>query len=84
MKHSPALYDNTTKTYDTSLHTVELIADQANTRFGWNWDGGATTWVTTQVPATSTALTLKYWIETVEAVAKASDRLWFEFESDAK
>ena len=49
-------YTSTGITLDANLHTLILIADEANTRWGWSLDGGAVTYDTTFIPASTTAL----------------------------
>lgn len=59
--------------FDTNIHTVNLVGDSANTRFAWNLDGGAYSFVTTtaSLPTTTNGLGFVAEIETEETVAKS-------------
>jgi hypothetical protein len=61
---------------DTAVHTIRLIADNANTRFGYSFDGAAIVWITTNIPAATAALGIQIQIRCLEAVAKNMD-VWF-------
>jgi hypothetical protein len=61
---------------DAIVHTIRLIADAANNRFGYSFDGAAVVWITTNIPAATTGLLFQCEIRTLEAVAKNMD-FWF-------
>lgn len=66
-----ATTDDTGTAYDTNVHTVQIVADNNNTRFAWNLDGGAYTNLTTDIPSTTNGLGLVMEIETNDSgVAK--------------
>ena len=57
---------------DTNIHTIRIVADEANTKFQYSWDGGALTDITTNIPAATTNMIL--FAEAVdEAAAGAVD-----------
>jgi hypothetical protein len=68
-----AVVTDTGIAYDTNIHTVNLVGDSANTRFAWNIDGGAYSFVTTtaSLPTTTNGLGLVAEIEAEETVAKS-------------
>jgi len=68
---------------DANIHTIRLIADNANTRFGYSWDGAAIVWITTNIPAATSDLGLHIQIRTLEAVAKNMNFWWAEGTVDA-
>ena len=61
---------------DANPHTIRLIADAANNRFGYSFDGAAVVWITTNIPAATTGLLFQCEIRCLEAVAKNMD-FWF-------
>jgi len=61
---------------DTAIHTIRLIADNANARWGYSFDGAAVVWITTNIPAATALMGLQIQIRTLEAVAKNMD-FWF-------
>lgn len=66
---STTLTDTGTAFNITGVHTLSLVADEANTRFSWSIDGGAYTHVTTNIPASTTALSLIFTSETATTAA---------------
>jgi hypothetical protein len=64
--------DDTGTAFDTTtVHTVNLVADNANTRFAWNLDGGTYHFITTDIPSAINSLAPIMSVETEEAVAKS-------------
>jgi len=63
---------------DAAIHTIRLIADDVNARFGYSFDGAAIVWITTNIPATGADLGLQVQIRCLEAVAKTMDMWWLE------
>jgi hypothetical protein len=61
---------------DALTHTIRLIADEANARFGYSFDGAAVVWITTNIPAATASLGLQVQIRCLEAVAKNMDLWW--------
>lgn len=74
--------DGTTETItqiavaDAAVHTLRLIADNANARWGYSLDGAAITWVTTNIPAAAALIGLQVQIRTLAAAAASMD-IWF-------
>lgn len=74
--------DGTTETLvnlgvsDTAIHTIRLIADNANARWGYSFDGAAVTWVTTNIPAATALVGLQLQIRTL-AAAIANMEFWY-------
>lgn len=60
-------------TIDTAIHTIELVGDDANTRWGYSFDGGAYTYVTTDTPAQSKMLLWTMAIQNNVASSKTMD-----------
>ena len=50
------VFNETSIAKDAAEHTVDLYADNANTRFQWQIDGGTVTNVTTEIPAADNAM----------------------------
>jgi len=63
---------------DTAIHTIRLIADNANSRFGYSFDGAAIVWITTNIPAATDDLGFQCQIRTLEAVAKNMNMWWMD------
>ena len=61
---------------DALIHTIRLIADEPNARFGYSFDGATVVWITANIPAATALLGLQAQIRTIEAVAKNMD-IWF-------
>lgn len=61
---------------DALVHTIRLIADNANARFGYSFDGAAVVWITSNIPAATALMGFQCEIRTLEAVAKNMD-FWF-------
>lgn len=55
---------------DAAVHTLELVADDANSGFTWSLDGTSPALITASVPATGTGIAPIVELETAEAVAK--------------
>jgi len=68
---------------DTAIHTIRLIADAANSRFGYSFDGAAIVWITTNIPAATADLGFQCQIRTLEAVAKNMGFWWMDGTVDA-
>jgi hypothetical protein len=62
---------------DTSVHTIRIVADEANTKFQYSWDGAALVDVTTNIPASTTDLGCYQEIRTLTAGAANFD-VWYE------
>jgi hypothetical protein len=62
-------------TIDTAVHKVWVVGDEANTRFGISIDGNAYQYVSTNIPASTTALTPHVEIEASSANSKELDVL---------
>ena len=62
--------DDTTTAFDSNVHTLSLVADEANTRFAWKLDNGSYTNVTTDIPSTTTGLF--FFIQTETSAASAA------------
>lgn len=54
----------------TTIHTVNMVADNPNSRFAWNIDNGPYHFITTRIPSTINALAPYMTMETEDAVAK--------------
>lgn len=68
------VFDDTGTALNTSIHTIKLVADEANTRFSWSLDGGTYSHVTTNIPSATNNLTVVFQSETNESgVAKTFD-----------
>lgn len=63
---------------DTAIHTIRLIADAANSRFGYSFDGAAIVWITTNIPSATADLGFQCQIRTLEAVVKNMDFWWMD------
>jgi hypothetical protein len=64
--------------FNTSVHTIELVGDATNSRFGYSLDGGAFTYYTTDIPLADQALTYVAHIETSDTVDKTiTGYAWF-------
>lgn len=74
--------DNTGITADTNVHTLELFADNANTRYGYSLDGSAIAWTSTRIPTATVALAWAMECQTNEAVAKTLTLYNIYFEMD--
>lgn len=68
---------------DANIHTIRLIADNANARFGYSWDGAAIVWITSNIPNATDDLWFQCQIRTLEAVAKNMDFWWMDGTVDA-
>jgi hypothetical protein len=68
---------------DAAIHTIRLIADNVNARFGYSFDGAAIVWITTNIPAPTADLGLQCEIRTLEAVAKNMNFWWMDGTVDA-
>jgi len=68
---------------DANIHTIRLIADAANNRFGYSFDGAAIVWITTNIPAATADLGIHCQIRTLEAVAKNMGLWWIDGTVDA-
>ena len=64
---------------NTSGHTIELMADEDNTRWLWRVDKGGFQEVTSGVPAATTQLAMGYGIQTNAASSKTWDMMGLEF-----
>jgi hypothetical protein len=62
--------DDTGIARGTSIHTVNLVSDHANSRWSWSYDGGAYTHITTEIPLTGVNCTVHMMNETATAAAK--------------
>lgn len=63
---------------DTNMHTLRLIADTANARFGYSFDGATIVWITTNIPSDTQDLLFQCEIRTLEAVAKNMDLMFVQ------
>lgn len=72
----------TTKTLDTAIHTLEIIADEANSRWGYAFDEEAYTYITSNIPAASTNLGIGFECQTATTAAKNFQAYWFWHEQD--
>jgi len=61
---------------DTAVHTIRLIADEVNARFGYSFDGAAVVWITSNIPAATGLLGLQLEIRTLAASA-ANMQFWY-------
>ena len=64
-------------TADALIHTIRLVADNANSRWGYSWDGGTVVWVTTNIPAATALVGMQDQIRTVTAAAIVTLEHWF-------
>jgi hypothetical protein len=55
---------------NANIHTLTIQADDANSRIGWSFDGGAFTYDTTLIPAQTTQLTVTAETQTNTAAAR--------------
>lgn len=67
---------------DTGIHTIRLIADDANVRWGYSFDGAPITWITANIPSATQNLGFLIEIRTLEAVAKTLEFWWAEGSMD--
>ncbi len=63
---------------DALVHTIRLIADNANARFGYSFDGAAVVWITTNIPAAAALLGIQCQIRTLAAAAANMDCFFIE------
>jgi len=63
---------------DTSIHTIRLVADNANSRWGFSFDGASITWITTNIPAAADALGFVCQMRDLDAADKDMDFFWVE------
>jgi len=61
---------------DALIHTIRLVGDNANSRWGYSFDGAAIVWITTNIPTAAQMMGLHATIRTLEAVAKNMD-FWY-------
>jgi len=61
---------------DALVHTLRLIGDNDNARWGYSFDGATVVWITTNIPAATALMGIQVEIRTLEAVAKNMD-FWF-------
>jgi hypothetical protein len=61
---------------DANIHTIRLIADDANARFGYSFDGATIVWITTNIPAATALMAMQVEIRTTVAAAANMD-FWF-------
>jgi hypothetical protein len=71
-----------TPAIDTSVHTIEIAADNANTRFGVSWDGGAYQFISSDIPFSTSALNVHAAIYNVTTTDVSHDIFYGELESD--
>lgn len=64
------VFSSDIETIDTDVHTIYLEGDEANSRWGYSWDDGTMTWLTTEIPASTTPLSFMFTIQTNENAAK--------------
>lgn len=67
---------------DTAVHVIEIFADEANTRFGYSFDGGTITYISTDIPASTASLDFIASIQNSAAAIKVLNLYWVEMESD--
>jgi len=79
-----ATYVDTTIPLDTVVRTIEILADDVNTRWGWRINGGVTTWYTTAVPAAATSVGIVQEAQQTTTTAVSLDILGIELEYDTK
>lgn len=60
----------------TSPHTIVLVADTDNNRFGWSFDGSTMTYITTNIPASGTAMRVENYIDPRSANVVNYDQFW--------
>jgi len=63
---------------NTSVHTIRLIADQTNSRWGYSFDGAAITWITTNIPGSTTQLGFNCRLRALESATKELRYWWTE------
>lgn len=63
--------------------TVEIIADEPNTRMGWSINGSAFTYYTTAIPAATTALNYFHIVETKTAGTSVKLRIYYSYLTQA-
>lgn len=63
-------------TADAGVHTIRLVADEVNARWGYSFDGAAVTWVTANVPTAAQLMGLQVQIRTTVASAATLEQ-WF-------
>ena len=61
---------------DTLIHTIRLVADDANARWGYSFDGAAIVWITTNIPAATANLLFQIQIRTLAAAAANLEFAW--------
>lgn len=67
---------------DANAHTFRVVADDANSRIGYSFDGAAITWLTSSIPASNTDLQVFCLMRTLEGVAKDMNFYWIDGWSD--
>lgn len=68
---------------DTNIHTIQLQADDNNSRWGYSLDGAAMTWVTTAIPAQTLGLSYVWGIVNSGAAAsKTMDHFYTTIVAD--
>jgi hypothetical protein len=65
-----------------TAHTIRLVADNANSRFGYSFDGAAVAYISTNIPGANDDLRIQCQIRTMEAVSKDMCYYWMEGWSD--
>jgi len=63
---------------DTAIHTIRLIADNINARWGYSFDGAAVSWITTNIPTDDELLGINFQIRTLENALKDLGWWWTE------
>jgi hypothetical protein len=71
-----------TPALDTSVHTIEIIADDGGTRFGLSWDGGAYQYITSNIPTQTGPLNIHAAIYNVTTTSTSWDMFYGELEQD--
>lgn len=61
---------------DALVHTIRLIGDNANSRWGYSFDNAAVVWITTNIPTASQLMGFQCELRTLEAVAKNFNFWW--------
>ena len=81
---TPATYvDTAVSANNTNWHTLELVADETGARFLWRLDGGFNA-VTSNIPASATALNLHYGIQTNDTTIRTLEIGQLEARVDRK
>jgi hypothetical protein len=68
---------------DTAIHTIQLQADDTNTRWGWSLDGGSMTYISTAIPSQTAGLSYIFGIvNSGVAASKTLDHFYTHVTAD--